>query len=208
MADGSEIIRSRILLEPFDISYKLFAVAMEVAMKRTVLTTLVLIACALLAAGVSASSFFKIGEKAPTFTLTSITGETVSLEALKGKVVVLGLFHICEPCLMQGTNLQKVYEATRGKDVAVVGVNSAGNSKKAVTEFLTQFPVKVTYPYLIDPDKTTDKLYGGGRFIPNVYIIDRDGVIRWQRVGNMDLAGPEVILQEVNKLLANSASKM
>jgi len=177
-------------------------------MRRTILTIVVPVVCVLVAATVLAASFFKIGEKAPTFTLTSLTGETVSLESLKGKVIVLGLFHICEPCLMQGTNLQKVYEATRGKDVAVVGVNSAGNSKKAVTEFLTQFPVKVTYPYLIDPDKTTDKLYGGGRFIPNVYIIDRDGVIRWQRVGNMDLAGPEVILQEVNKLLADSGSRM
>lgn len=177
-------------------------------MKRTILTTLMLITYVLLATAVLASSFFKIGEKAPTFTLTSITGETVSLESLKGKVVVLGLFHICEPCLMQGTNLQKVYEATRGKDVAVVGVNSSGNSKKAVMEFLTQFPVKVTYPYLIDPNKTTDKLYGGGRFIPNVYIIDRDGVIRWQRVGNMDLAGAEVILQEVEKLLAGGNKSM
>jgi len=177
-------------------------------MRRTILTIVVPVVCVLVAATVLAASFFKIGEKAPTFTLTSLTGETVSLESLKGKVIVLGLFHICEPCLMQGTNLQKVYEATRGKDVAVVGVNSAGNSKKAVTEFLTQFPVKVTYPYLIDPNKTTDKLYGGGRFIPNVYIIDRDGIIRWQRVGNMDLAGPEVILQEVNKLLADSGSRM
>lgn len=155
---------------------------------------------------VLAKSFFKIGEKAPSFTLTSINGEPVSLDALRGKVVVLGLFHICEPCMMQGTNLQKVYEATQGKDVAVVGVNSSGDSKKAVVEFLSQFPVKVTYPYLIDPKKTTDKLYGGGKFIPNVYIIDRQGVIRWQRVGNMDLAGPDVILQEVNRLLAEPSS--
>jgi cytochrome c biogenesis protein CcmG/thiol:disulfide interchange protein DsbE len=152
-----------------------------------------------------AKSFFKIGEKAPSFTLTSINGEPVSLDDLRGKVVVLGLFHICEPCMMQGTNLQKVYEATQGKDVAVIGINSSGDSKKAVMEFLSQFPVKVTYPYLIDPKKTTDKLYGGGKFIPNVYVIDRQGVIRWQRVGNMDLAGPDVILQEVNKLLAERA---
>lgn len=175
-------------------------------MKRTIMTLLVTVACVVLAVAVSAKSFFKIGEKAPSFTLTSITGEAVSLESLKGKVIVLGLFHICEPCLMQGTNLQKVYEATRGKDVAVVGVNSAGNSKKAVMEFLAQFPVKVTYPYLIDPNKTTDKLYGGGRFIPNVYIIDQAGIIRWQRVGNMDLAGPDVILQEVDKLLASKGA--
>lgn len=177
-------------------------------MKRTIMMLLVPVACVVLVVAVSAKSFFKIGEKAPSFTLTSITGEAVSLESLKGKVIVLGLFHICEPCLMQGTNLQKVYEATRGKDVAVVGVNSAGNSKKAVMEFLAQFPVKVTYPYLIDPNKITDKLYGGGRFIPNVYIIDQAGVIRWQRVGNMDLAGPDVILQEVDKLLASSSRSM
>lgn len=172
-------------------------------MKRPMMTlTLLVSALLLVIAAASAKSFFKVGEKAPSFTLTSIAGETVSLDSLRGKVIVLGLFHICEPCLKQGTNLQKVYEATRGKDVAVIGVNSSGDSQKAVMEFLSQFPVKVTYPYLIDPKKTTDKLYGGGRFIPNVYVIDRDGVIRWQRVGNMDLAGPDMILQEVEKALA------
>lgn len=175
-------------------------------MKRHIFGVTALISAALLiAAAASAKSFFKVGEKAPTFTLTSLNGETVSLESLRGKVVVLGLFHICEPCLKQGTNLQKVYEATRGKDVAVIGVNSSGDSQKAVTEFLSKFPVKITYPYLTDPKKMTDKLYGGGRFIPNVYIIDRDGVIRWQRVGNMDLAGADVILQEVDKVLAEPA---
>ena len=174
-------------------------------MNRRVVLLLVPIICLLAVLPVAGKSFFKIGEPAPTFTLTSITGEAVSLGSLKGKVVVLGLFHICKPCLMQGTNLQKVYEATSGKNVAVVGVNSAGDSKEDVKEFLAAFPVKVTYPYLVDPNKTTDKLYGGGRFIPNVYIIDQQGVIRWQRVGNMDLAGPNVILKEVERLLTSGS---
>ena len=157
---------------------------------------------------VLAAGFFKVGEKAPSFTLTAITGETVGLDTYKGKVVVLGLFHICDPCMMQGTTLQKVSEMTKGKDVAVLGVNSSGNSKKDIGEFLSAFPVKVTYPYLLDPNKVTDKLYGGGKFIPNVYVIDQRGVIRWQRVGNMDLAGEEVIVAEVDKLLAGENSKM
>jgi cytochrome c biogenesis protein CcmG, thiol:disulfide interchange protein DsbE len=151
-----------------------------------------------------AAGFFKVGEKAPAFALTSITGEAVSLESFKGKVVVLGLFHICDPCMTQGTNLQKVHDALVRKNVAVVGVNSSGNSKRDVGEFLSAFPVKVTYPYLLDPNKITDKLYGGGKFIPNVYVIDQQGVIRWQRVGNMELAGAEVIAQEVEKLLAST----
>ena len=87
-----------------------------------------------------AAGFFKVGEKAPSFTLTAITGETVSLDAYKGKVIVLGLFHICDPCMMQGSTLQKVSELTKGKEVAVVGVNSSGDSKKSVGEFLSAFP--------------------------------------------------------------------
>ena len=49
-----------------------------------------------------AAGFFKVGEKAPSFALNAISGEPVSLDAYKGKVVVLGLFHICDPC-MTGT---------------------------------------------------------------------------------------------------------
>lgn len=154
-----------------------------------------------------AAGLFKIGEEAPSFTLTAITGEAISLDSYQGKVVVLGLFHICDPCMMQGSALQKVHESMQGKDVAVLGVNSSGNGKREVGEFLSGFPVKVTYPYLLDPAKITDKLYGGGKFIPNVYVIDQHGIIRWQRVGNMDLAAADVIVAEVEKLLA-SASRM
>ena len=93
-------------------------------MKRLLMTIAIPMVALIVVATVSAKSFFKVGEKAPSFTLTSLNGETVSLESAKGKVIVLGLFHICEPCMMQGTNLQKVYEATRGKNVAVIGVNS------------------------------------------------------------------------------------
>jgi cytochrome c biogenesis protein CcmG/thiol:disulfide interchange protein DsbE len=157
---------------------------------------------------VLAGGLFKVGEKAPSFALTAITGETLGLDTYKGKVVVLGLFHICEPCMIQGTALQKVSEMMKGKNVAVLGVNSSGDSHRSVGEFLSAFPVTVTYPYLLDPNKVTDKLYGGGKFIPNVYVIDQQGVIRWQRVGNMDLAGEEVIVAEVDKLLDGGHSKM
>ena len=131
----------------------------------------------ILAAQVFAAGLFKMGEKAPSFALTAITGETVALDTYKGKVIVLGLFHICDPCMVQGSALQKVSEITKGKDAAVLGVNSSGDSKKNIGEFLSTFPVNVSYPYLLDPGKVTDKLYGGGKFIPNVYVIDQQGIV-------------------------------
>ncbi len=180
----------------------------RIVMRRIVLTFGLLVFSTLFTTPVSAAGLFQVGEKAPSFSLTALSGETVSLDSYTGKVVVLGLFHICEPCLIQGSALQKVYESTQGKNVAVVGVNSSGNAKREVGEFLSGFPVKVTYPYLLDPGKVTDKLYGGGKFIPNVYVIDQHGIIRWQRVGNMDLAGADVIIAEVEKLLATGNKKM
>ncbi len=177
-------------------------------MKKIWIALLALLFPVLAAHLVLAAGLFKVGEKAPSFALTAITGETVGLDTYKGKVVVLGLFHICEPCMIQGTALQKVSEMTKRKDVAVVGVNYSGDSKKNVSEFLSAFPLNVTYPYLLDPSKVTDKLYGGGKFIPNVYVIDQQGVIRWQRVGDMDLAGEEAIVAEVEKLLDGGNSKM
>jgi cytochrome c biogenesis protein CcmG/thiol:disulfide interchange protein DsbE len=179
----------------------------EGVMKKLWIAPLALLAFIVAPQLVFADGLFKVGEKAPSFSLTSITGETVGLDTFRGKVVVLGLFHICEPCMVQGSALQKVSEMTKGKNVAVLGVNSSGDSKKNVGEFLSAFPVTVTYPYLLDPAKVTDKLYGGGKFIPNVYVIDQQGLIRWQRVGNMDLAGEEAIVAEVEKLLA-AGSKM
>lgn len=151
-----------------------------------------------------AKGFFKIGDPAPNFTLETLEGQTLSLSQYKGKAIVLGLFHICEPCMIQGTELQKVHDAFKGNpNVQVLGVNSAGNSKEKVKDFLKEFPLKVTYPYMTDPKKETDKLYGGGRFIPNVYIIDQAGIIRWQRVGTMEIGAAEMIKAEVDKLLSN-----
>nr|MBI3614205.1 TlpA family protein disulfide reductase [Nitrospirota bacterium] len=171
-------------------------------MKHLNRALLAVLAVGMLAAAAQAKSFFKPGDPAPDFSLETLDGRTISLAQYKGKVVVLGLFHICEPCLIQGTELQKVHEALQGKNVQVLGVNSAGNSKDKVKEFLKEFPLKVTYPYMVDPKKETDKLFGGGRFIPNVYVIDQDGRIRWQRVGTMEIGGAEVIKAEVEKLLS------
>src|SRR5438105_123424 len=170
---------------------------------RIVLTIL---AVGLLAPAVQAKGFFKIGDPAPNFTLETLDGRTISLAQYKGKVVVLGLFHICEPCMIQGTELEKVHEALQGKNVQVLGVNSAGNSKEKVQDFLKEFRVKVSYPYMVYPKEETDRLYGGGRFIPNVYIIDQEGIIRWQRVGTMEIGAAEVIKAEVEKLLAAGKS--
>ena len=78
-------------------------------MKRFVLILGALL-CPILAAHLLlAAGFFKVGEKAPSFALTPSPVRPFGLDAYKGKVVVLGLFHICDPCMMQGSNAPKSF---------------------------------------------------------------------------------------------------
>ncbi len=144
---------------------------------RPLVSALLLIS--LLISSVAFAAVLKIGDKAPSFSLTSMIGEKVSLSDAKGsKVVILGLFHICEPCMNQAMELQKIYEKNKDK-VSVIGVNASGDSKRDVQEYLNSFPAKVNFPYLLDPEHTTEKLFSV-RQTPVVYIIDKEGVIRFK----------------------------
>ena len=76
-------------------------------MKKLWIALFVLLISCMATYQVIAEGLFKVGEKAPVFTSTASTGETVGLDTYKGKVTVLGLFHICDPCMVQGIGFPK-----------------------------------------------------------------------------------------------------
>lgn len=148
--------------------------------------------------GLSLAKVLNHGDKAPAFSLESVQGQRVKLAQHMGTdVIVLGLFHICEPCMMQAMELEDLAQSVKGKKVLVVGVNASGDSKIAVTEYLNSFPKKVNFLYLVDPGRTVETLFSV-RATPIVYIIDRQGVIRFK--GSSVPA--QVLEKEVLKLLA------
>src|SRR3990170_4166823 len=119
-----------------------------------------------------------VGDRANDFTLTSVKGEKITLSQYKGSVVVLGLFHICDPCMNQATHMQKLLNEGQAKAV-FLGVNTAGDTKEDVLTYLNQFKTKITFPYMLDPAKDVNKKYMQ-RLMPTVIVIDGDGVIRFR----------------------------
>ena len=119
----------------------------------------------------------KPGDKAPGFSLISIGGKKVSLDGLKGKVVLIGMFHICVPCMNQAMELQKVKESIDSDKLVVLGINTSGDSKTAVSEYLAGFPGPISFSYLLDPEMTVHKAYIQ-RDMPTVLIIDAQGNIQ------------------------------
>ena len=117
------------------------------------------------------------GDPAPDFSLTSVTGEKVALSGLKGKVVLIGMFHICVPCMKQALEFNKVKEQLSTGKLKIIGINTSGDSKNAVMDYLKGFPEKVKFSYLLDPDQSVHKKYSQ-RDMPTVLIIDSEGVVR------------------------------
>ena len=133
----------------------------------------------LLIAVIPASAFGarpSAGDKAPGFSLKTLDGKQISLSKFKGKVVLIGMFHICVPCMNQAMEFNKVRDKLDENQVVILGINTNGDSKDAVTKYLSKFPQKVRFPYLIDPVKSFYQDYLQ-RDMPTVLIVDKKGIL-------------------------------
>ena len=138
----------------------------------------------------------KSGDSAPDFSLNAINGGKHTLSDLKGKVVLVGMFHICVPCMNQAMEFEKVRKALGTDDLVILGINTSGDSKKAVQDYLAGFPKPVNFPYLLDPNQTVHKAYTQ-RDMPTVLIIDSNGVLR----ARIPSVGADQLVPYLKKLL-------
>lgn len=86
-----------------------------------------------------------VGHPAPDFTLTTVTGETFTLSALRGKPVVLNFWATwCPPCRAELPELQAA-SGRYADQVVIVGVNQA-EPADAVRGFVGQFGLTFLNP--------------------------------------------------------------
>jgi thiol-disulfide isomerase/thioredoxin len=123
------------------------------------------------------------GQAAPAFTLARADGTpgSVSLDALRGKVVVLDFWATwCPPCLAMLPTLHELDASWKGKGVSFVGINSDGYIEPEVLQsFLRQHGVP--YPVVVD-DGDVGARYKV-RALPQMVVIGKDGAIRKTFVG-------------------------
>jgi thiol-disulfide isomerase/thioredoxin len=100
---------------------------------------------------------------------------TLSLSDFTGKVVVINVWgQWCGPCRAEISQLQQVYEATRAKGVAFLGIDVRDNNRDAAVDFVTDR--KVTFPSIYDPAMRTMIAFGGKyptTVIPSTVVLDR-----------------------------------
>ncbi len=145
----------------------------------------------------------KLYPKAPEITGTQdwINTEPLTLEKLRGKVVLLDIWtYSCINCLRTLPYLKQWHEKYSGKGLVIIGVHTPefefekklDNLKKAVKKH------GLTYPIVQDNNYAVWNAYKN-RYWPRKFLIDRDGYIRYDHIGE---GGYQETEQKIIELLS------
>jgi thiol-disulfide isomerase/thioredoxin len=127
------------------------------------------------------------GKAAPGFQGSSMQGAAISLEALKGKVVVLNFWATwCKPCRMEFGKLNKLVEKYKGQDVVFLSITT--DSKEEAEALLKKKKLNTT---VIPSSKKILELYKV-QMLPTNIVIDKEGKITGALVGYTPEVGEEI----------------
>ena len=119
---------------------------------------------------------------APDFELKTVDGRPVKLSDFRGKAVVLNFWATyCGPCRVEMPWLIDLYRQYQSQGLEIIGVSmdDAGEAQQ-VTDFVREFGVNYT---ILLGNHTVGDAYGGARFLPQTFFIDRDGHITGSATG-------------------------
>jgi peroxiredoxin len=136
-----------------------------------------------------------LGAPAPGFTLRSTAGATVSLQRLRGKVVLL---EFCASwssrCIAEVSVLNRLRALSRA---ALVSVDGDSEDAASVATFRRTF--HVLFPFVLDPGPRTVTFPAHGprgpltgryhvTVFPTFYVLDPHGRVAWRSAGEQPLA--------------------
>ena len=116
----------------------------------------------------------EVGRYAPTFELSDLEGRLITLESLRGQVVLLNFWStLCAPCVAEMPSLNRLSSALRNKGLVIsVAIDS---NDKPVREYVRKNAISFTV--LLDKDKAVFFDEYAGPSLPVTYLLDRNGVI-------------------------------
>jgi peroxiredoxin len=120
-------------------------------------------------------------QEAPTFALQTLEGETVSLESLRGQVVLVNFWATwCPPCRLEMPGFERVYRDKQEQGFTIVGISTDRTGPGTVREFLEARGI--TFPVAMASGQVV-RDFGGVRALPTSFLIDRQGRVRHQVSG-------------------------
>ena len=138
---------------------------------------------------------FNPGEQLPDFDLACMDGSTFTLSEYRGRVVIINLWATwCAPCVAELPHFDRL-QAEHPDDVAVLAIHS-----NLITDDVAGFLSDKDYGLDFAVDETGDVIaaVNGSTMLPQTVVIDRYGVVTYNKVGSVSYEALSQLLEEAS----------
>jgi thiol-disulfide isomerase/thioredoxin len=129
------------------------------------------------------------GSEAPGFALPTSGGQTLAVSSFRGRIVFLNFWATwCPPCKEEVPSIEALQKKLAGESFVVVALASSHDWKSVVADFENGTNMTVLLDPPVDEDEQIGKIahYYGTPALPETYIIDKQGYIRYYFVNKRD----------------------
>lgn len=127
----------------------------------------------------------EVNYAAPELSLQNLAGEPESLADYLGQVVLVNNWATwCPPCKAEMPTLVTYHNEHSADGFSVIAVE-AGEPADVVSQFAQSFGMN--FPVWLDPDGEALRAFRNGS-LPNSYVIDRAGTVRYAWTGEISMA--------------------
>jgi peroxiredoxin len=122
---------------------------------------------------------------APKLSLKDLGGKPAALTDYLGQVVLVNNWaYWCPPCRAELPILEGYYQDHRDQGLVILGIASGG-AAQTVADYVARY--ELTYPIWLDPQIKAVAAFGNPS-LPNSYVIDREGRVRFAWTGPISRA--------------------
>ena len=116
----------------------------------------------------------RLGQSAPSFHITTTSGQSVTLENYRGSVLVVDFFATwCQPCRQSIPHLIEMKQKYGKQGFQVLGLSADEEGERRVMAFADEF--HINYPLAVAGDTVTTDF--GVRSVPVMFVIDKKGIL-------------------------------
>lgn len=131
------------------------------------------------------TGFLAIGDQAPNFVLSDLNGNTVQLNDLQGKPVILNFWATwCPPCRVEMPELETAYQKYADQGLVILALDQAETAETVRNYFYEE--MGLTFTPLLDENGSVSALYSVYNF-PTSFFVNAEGQITMIHRGPMSL---------------------
>jgi len=132
---------------------------------------------------------------APASTFTTLEGKTLTLDELRGKVVLVNFWATsCPGCIKEMPGMVEAYKQYQDRGFEIIAVAMSYDPPNYVKSFVQtrQLP----FPVALDVNGEHARAFGNVQLTPTSFIIGKDGSIIEQKLGDLDFAKLKTLLDK------------